>query len=88
MDMYEKVEVWQRREKDLVRYVCLKSLDMDKYAVLKADFFRSSSKAGDFDDFERQFIELMIEQSPAERCSWFDSVLEAVSAHDTYFGNE
>jgi hypothetical protein len=61
---------------------------MNKYAVLKADFFRSSSRVSDFDDFDKQFIDLMIEQSPAERCSWFDSVLEAVGAHDKCFGNE
>ena len=87
MDAYEKVEVWRRRENHLIRYVCLKSLGMNKYAVLKADFFRSSSNAQDHDAFDKQFIDLMIEQSPVERCNWFDSPLEAMTAHDKYFEN-
>ncbi len=87
MDVYENINIWQRRERHVVRYVCLKSIDTNQYAVLKADFFRPSSTTSDFTYLDKHFVELMIEQSPADRCKWFDSLSEAITDHDNDFGS-
>ena len=86
-DIYAQSFVWKRNgDSELIRYSVLMNIDSGRYAVLSADFFYQDMKPA-FDNFDRQFIELMIESSPLERCEWYDSVLGAIRAHDINFSN-
>ncbi len=68
-----------------VSYCCLKRLATGQYAVQNADFFGVPLEDKQFRYFEKQFAELFIEVSPSERCDWFDSVEEAIMAHERDF---
>lgn len=86
INLYTEIMVWKRLDdKSAVRYFCLGNVKTKKYAVQNADFFRLPFKELQFRASERQLIELFIEISPLERCNWFDTIEEAISAHDQDF---
>ncbi len=85
-DMFIEVMVWKHLDSaTAVRYCCLNDLAVGKYAVQSADFFRLPLDEKQFRDFEKQFVELFTETSPRERCLWFDTLEEAIKAHDQDF---
>jgi hypothetical protein len=86
MDLYQEITVWKSLgDTSAVRYCCLNRLTTGQYAVQNADFFRLPLEDKQFRYFEKQFAELFIEVSPRERCDWFDSVEEAIMAHERDF---
>jgi hypothetical protein len=88
MALLSEIMVWKRiDETSAVRYCCLNDILSNKYAVQSTDFFRLPLEEKQFRDFDKQFVELFIEVSVFERCDWFDSILEAISAHDQGFFN-
>lgn len=86
MEIFREIMIWKRLDDvSAVRYSCLNDLQNGKFAVQSADFFRLPLQAHAVTEVARQFAALFIEVSPHERCSWFDSLEEAISDHEHEF---
>jgi hypothetical protein len=86
-DLYVQSFVWKRVSSlTCVRYVILMDVATHRFAVHSADFFQSDGEDRS-DYFNRQFVELMLEQSPSQRCNWHASAADAIWHHDAEFSN-
>ena len=84
--MYRELSVWKRIDgKTAVRFRCFEDLDSHLFGVQSADFHTLPLKAEVAANSDRQFIELLMEIEPAERCSWHTSLLDAIAAHEESF---
>jgi hypothetical protein len=77
--VYRAIDVWRRRQNGAVRYRCFEVLPSGRFCVQSADFFNFpvDKQRSDFSD--RQFQELLIEQSPDERTATFSTLEEAIA---------
>ena len=86
MELFREIMIWKRLDDvSAVRYSCLNDLQNGKFAVQSADFFRLPLEGKRVIEFARQFAELFIDVAPHERCSWFDSLEEAIINHEHEF---
>jgi hypothetical protein len=84
--LYQELTVWKRIDQGTaVRYRCLRSCATKKYSVQSADFYRLPLDQRQMLAFQTQFIELFCETDPAERSGDFDSVEDAIAAHEREF---
>jgi hypothetical protein len=84
--MYEEAFIWKRIDKKSVaRYRCLRNSATGKYSVQSVDFYRLPLSPQQVAQFEVQFIELFCESDPGERAGVFDSLEEAIAAHERSF---
>ncbi len=84
--LYSELKIWKRKgEGVVVLYRCFQSLAGGKFAVQSADFFKLPVDIERLQQSEKQFLELLLEVPPSERCDWFDSLEEAIAAHDNEF---
>lgn len=84
--MFESIMIWKRAsEESLIRFTCLRNVNTGKCAVHSADFFKVPVDASQFAYFDKQFLELLSEESPEVRCKWFDSVSAAIEQHELDF---
>jgi|EndMetStandDraft_4_1072995.scaffolds.fasta_scaffold28477_2 hypothetical protein len=84
--LYTELRIWRRRDAETaVLYRCWEDLKTGRFAVQSADFFKRPIDASQLQGSDVQFAELFIEVSPGERCLWFDSVEEAITAHHSEF---
>lgn len=84
--LYQELFVWKRvDEQSAVRYSCVLNRMTGKFTVQSADFFRLPLSQEEVQQFHRQFVELFCEIDPAERAGAFDSVEEAIAAHERRF---
>lgn len=87
IDLYESIDVWRRvSERHLVRYRCFRNLRSNRFAVQSSDFYSSDSDITRARFLEEQYVDLLRAQNPDERSSSFDSLDEAIRAHDLQFG--
>ena len=85
-NLYVEFRVWRRNNDGAATlYRCFSDLNERKFAVQSADFFRLPIDERQIFNLERQFLELFIEMDPTERCQWFDSLEQAITAHDLEF---
>ena len=85
--LYQELIVWRRvSEETAVRYACLTNLATKKISVQSADFYRLPVTQEQILLFQAQFVELFCECDPGGRSESFDSVEEAVAAHERSFG--
>ncbi len=78
--------IWKRLDEvSAVRYSCLNDLQNGKFAVQSAVFFRLPLDGPAVIESARQFAAFFIEVAPRERCSWFDSLEEAIINHEHEF---
>lgn len=89
--LFKEIKIWKRVDDGLaIVYCCFLNIKTNKYAVQSADFYRTPVKKEQLDNFNKQCIELFIDLPLEERCdkdSWFESLEEAIKAHDTDFSN-
>jgi hypothetical protein len=84
--LYQETLIWKRLdEKSAVRYSCLRNCGTGKFTVQSADYFRLPLSQESVQQFQRQFVELFCEIDPTERAQAFDSVEEAIAAHESGF---
>jgi hypothetical protein len=84
--MFKSFDVWKKiSTARLVRYRCFEDADTGKFCVQSADFYNLPIKEEQFVQSEKQFLELMIEESPFVRSGAFDSLAEAIAHHDSEF---
>ena len=85
--MYHELSVWKRIDgRRAVRFRCIEDLGTGRFCVQSADFYSLPVTPGVASDFDRQFIEVLVENDPAERNGWFPSAGEAITAHEEEFG--
>ena len=68
----------------MVRYRCFESLSSGKFCVQSADFYHDGKLTANLDT---QCIELLMEQEPARRSGEYETLKEAIAAHQRTFGN-
>jgi hypothetical protein len=84
--MYRQLSVWKRiDDKSAVRFRCLEAMDSHLFGIQSADFHTLPLKAEVVANSDRQFVELLVEIEPAERCSWYTSLVDAIAAHEESF---
>jgi hypothetical protein len=84
--LYIEVNVWKRIDENaLVRYRCFRILPDNKYVVQSADFYNLPLDDKQISYLSKQFIQLLCEEEPAVRSDVFDSLEEAIAAHDLDF---
>lgn len=84
--LYEELRVWKRQDAaTAVLYRCFKDVVAEKFAIQSADFFKLPVDDKQLQNSDRQFLELFIQVAISERCDWFESIDEAIAAHDRDF---
>jgi hypothetical protein len=84
--LYKELKIWRRIDnRAAIRFFCLFDLSSGMFAVQSADFFRLPVTKEQLENFDKQYLELFMEISPVERCEWFNSLTEAITAHDRGF---
>jgi hypothetical protein len=83
MSTYKAIDVWERKDRTVVRYRCFESLDTGRYCVQSADFCHHGKHLANLDN---QFIELLTEQDPAQRSGDYETLQAAIAAHKRDFG--
>jgi hypothetical protein len=84
--MFKVIDVWRRvDEHTAVHYRCYQSLTTGRYSVQSADFYRLPVDETQAAALYRQSVELFIEQAPDERSADFDTIEQAIAAHDGSF---
>ena len=84
--LYIEVNVWKRIDEDiLLQYRCFHILPDNKYCVQSADFYSLPLNEKQIRNLFEQFIQLLREEDPKVRADLFDSLEEAIAAHDRDF---
>ncbi|WP_054995774.1 MULTISPECIES: hypothetical protein [Pseudomonas syringae group genomosp. 2] len=83
---YSSQVVWKRiDENQAVRYLCFYDLISKKYAVQNAEFFYVPVSKERLFEADMNALELFIDIDPAERCDWFEELLDAIKNHELDF---
>lgn len=86
--IYEQVDAWKRiSESRVCRYRCFRVWPSGRYCVQSADFYNVPLDHVHAFSLQQQYIELLAEEAPDERAPMYDSLEEAIRAHDAEFGN-
>lgn len=84
--LYESIDVWERLSKtEAVHYRCFRNLKTNRYSVQSADFLGLPFDSARASNLEKQRLELFLEQLPDERSGSFQTIEEAIEAHDREF---
>ena len=84
--MLKAIDVWKRLPNDrAVRYRCFEVLPAGGFCVQSADFFALPIGDAQLRFSEKQFLELLIEESPVDRCVVYPTLHEAIEAHERDF---
>lgn len=87
--LYKSISVWRRiNNTSAIHFNCLENMYSKKFAVQSADFFYLPITEDQIISFEKQYLELLIETPPDERCEWFESLEDAIAAHNRGFSND
>lgn len=88
VSLYKAIDVWQRLDESAVaRYRCFQALSTGKYCVQSKDYYPLPLHSEAVRQLERQFLELFSEIAPDERDKSYDSLEEAIMAHDQDFAD-
>jgi len=83
---YKEIKVWKRiDETSAVRFLCFEILMNNKFVVQSADYFYLPLEQSIINSFEKQQIELFIEDVPEIRNITYDTLEEAVQAFQNDF---
>ena len=82
---YKYLAIWKKRDdKTAIRYNCFEIIGENNFCVQSADFF--SLPLGDHEmDFQRQFVELFLEEAPDTRNMAYSTLEEAILSFDDDF---
>jgi hypothetical protein len=85
-ELYRAFDVWKLKEPHTaIRYRCFESLANHRFCVQSADFYRLPLTSEQINQLEKQFVELLLEEPPIDRSGVFDSIEEAIDAHQKAF---
>ncbi len=88
MQRYRHVEVWSRYDDGrIIIYRCLQNLSSKKYMVDRAEIVPTDVSRDTLLEIVADQLEMLTEEVPENRLNQFDSLDEAIHAHDGEFGN-
>lgn len=88
MELYKRIDVWVRIEVDQVAvYRCFEALSAGGYCVQSKDFFHLPLEKEDILMMEENFLDLLVEEDPAERSGIFPTLEEAIAQHEREFSS-
>ena len=80
---FTQIITWRRLPSNAaIRYVCLQGLNAEKFAIAATDYFSGDEKLSDSNSFEHRIIQRLKTTDCADPLLWFDSLKEAMDAHD------
>jgi hypothetical protein len=86
--MYKQITVWKHYGGGRVgRLNCFQDLRSNQFCVQSLDYFTLPLDAQRIREMDYQLVELFIEIEPAARCEWFETVEDAIAAHERDFPN-
>lgn len=86
--LYKAVDVWARIEPGRVaRYRCFEILPLGRYCVQSKDFYSIPLEPDLIRQLDAQFLQLLSEIPPLERDLTYQTLEEAIRAHDEDFGS-
>lgn len=86
--LYRAIDVWKQYDTNtIVIFRCFEIIGEGKFMVQSADFMTCNTMNSDIRLFEKQKIELFIEQPPENRSGVYPSLEEAIIAHNKEFFN-
>lgn len=84
--MFRSFDVWKRKDaSQLVRYRCFEDLANGTFCVQSSDFYQQPIQLDRLIQSDRQFLELLVEESPFSRAGSFISIEQAIEAHESTF---
>jgi hypothetical protein len=84
--LWKSHDVWRRHEGSLIRFRCFESLASGQFHVQSADAYYKPFDQEIMIQHDKQFLELLTEESPDVRSPGYDSIEEAIAEHDNDFG--
>jgi hypothetical protein len=86
MNLYRAIDVWKKADKtSAIRYRCFESLNSGRFCVQSSDFYTLPLDANQVASLSHQFVDLFVQQDPADRSSEYSTLEEAIAAHDQAF---
>ena len=80
---FTQVITWRRLPSNAaIRYVCLQGLNAEKFTIAATDYFSSDEKLSNSKSFEDRIAQRIQTTDCADPLQWFDSLNEAIDAHD------
>lgn len=88
MDRYRCVEVWSRYDEDrVIIYRCLQNLSTQKYMVDRSEIIPTPVPKESLLKIAVDQLEIFVEEIPENRLGQFNSLNEAINAHNVDFEN-
>ena len=85
-DMFKAIDVWKRlADGSLARYRCFEVLPNQGYCVQSVDFYNEPLNVKRMQEFDMQFIELLLAAAPNEENETYPTLDEAIANHDADF---
>lgn len=90
MAIYREISVWDRSTEGLYRYRVLENMNTGEYCVLMRDYFGTGSSVPKvpLPNFDKYFIELLVEMAPENRNGKYHTMQEAIEGFEKYSSNE
>jgi|CXWL01.1.fsa_nt_gi hypothetical protein len=80
--------MYVRKTGELVLFICLERVFDGKFAVSQAEFLREGDNLTErMTQIAATVVELMLDENPAERVEFFDTISEAISSHQHAFAD-
>ena len=84
--MFKAIDVWKRLDNGgLARYRCFELLPGNRYCVQSVDFYNDPLNVKRMQEFESQFLELLLEGPPDLENETYETLEEAIANHDLDF---
>jgi len=86
---YRKIEIWKQCDHDnMVRFICFEILNEKRFCVQSSDYFYLPIDNDQIANSNKQQVELFMDAAPEERSELYDSLVDAITAHELEFNPE
>jgi hypothetical protein len=87
--MFKAIDVWKRvNDETAIRYRCFQRLADGQFCVQSIDHYQLPLNEGQVKALDKQFVELLIEESPDQRSSLHPTLEEAIAQYEFEFMDE
>jgi hypothetical protein len=87
--MFKAIDIWKRLD-DMVaiRYRCFQHLADGQFCVQSADYYHLPLHDDQVRSLDKQFLELLIEESPDRRSVLYPTLEEAIAMYELEFADD
>lgn len=83
---YKQIDVWQKMsDNEIICFRCFEIMPDGLFCVQSADFYDKDSIRNRVGAIENQYLELLLEDEPDNREGAYETLLEAIEAHQNAF---